>query len=242
MPEVPEHLRHKYHYKRNPYPTDMMLDGMDDRALLRHMGVPTKYWEDAIMQASQPMKPTVEDWIVQLPYIFRPQEEHQREKPGIFGMGLIFYGPSGTGKTTASVALLLRLIRMLIPNADPTGSSRWYGACMGAYVGWQDFSRIARENVGNESEEYEHLMTIMKPEGSVFERGDFLVVDDISRERVTDFNLGELTYLLRHRNEWGFPTILTTNTPPEDWKEKYGEVMGAFMHRSVLPVEFDGHH
>lgn len=239
MVEVPVELRSKYHHRRDPYQTDALIDSFDDDRLLQHMGVPAHYRDEALL--IQDWHPSIETWIEQLPYIYRPQPENRKQKPKINGFGLALYGPTGTGKTTTSAALLLRLVRMLIPNADPDCRSRWYGAAMGAFVSWQEFSRLAREKSGGDDEAYvlyEELYNRMMGVGPVETSGNWLVIDDISRERATEFNVSELTWILRHRYEHGFPTIITTNTHPDQWPLMYGEVMGNFMLRALLPVEF----
>lgn len=237
MVEVPENLRHRYHYKRRPHSTDALIDSLDDMALLRHMGVPRRYRELALLEQEQ--HPLIEDWISKWPYIYRPQPELNHEKPHLMGTGLALYGPSGAGKTTLSAALLLRLVRLLVPNADPDGHSRWYGACMGGFVSWQEFSRLAREKHGDDDAgaEYEQLTWRMTPTAGVDTRADWLVLDDLSRERATEYNISELTYFLRHRYENGYPTIITTNVGPDDWADQYGPVMGAFMARALIAVE-----
>lgn len=229
--------------KEGGYITDRLIKGMGDRELLMHMGVPPRLHPYAVRDVGRRMDERIEFWFEHLPYIFRPQQDKADEKPELLGKGLIFYGPSGKGKTVAAATVLLRVIRMGIENADPTGRNwSWFGWCMGAFEDWQDASDMMRrgssrseENPAQESEAMNQRMLAMGP---MENRGDFLVIDDISRERRTEFNSGELHRVLRHRENYGYPTILTTNHPPKDWTLVYDEALAGFLDRAFLPVEF----
>jgi DNA replication protein DnaC len=231
--------REKY-VKKNGYPTEHLIDRLSDAELLGHMGVPIKFVRHAIAMTDFP--PDVEMWLENLPYIFRPSLEKQEEKDGLCGTGLLFYGPPSTRKTTTAAAVLLQAIRKKIPNTDPTGFNvTWHGAAMGRFVDWQEASesfRNANRDDGEAAAFAEEVRRAMHPSGPMERRADFLVIDDISRERGTDYNTGELQRIVRRRGDNGYPTIVTTNHMPEDWPDYHGEVLTAFLNRAFLPVEF----
>lgn len=224
------------------YATDHLIDSLDDGGLLMHMGVPPRYIPIACKIHQEDLfPPEIQEWISWIPNIFRPSVAPGTSfDPELFGMGLVLYGPAGGGKTTMASALLLRLVRMKIENVDPTGRNfTWFGAAMGLFVDWQEASELFRQAVSSEEhkEEAEELRDLMRPDGPVTNRGDFLVLDDIGRERTTEFNLNELHRVLRIRYNDCFPTIITTNTPPKKWAEVYGPVLAPFLERSTARVE-----
>jgi DNA replication protein DnaC len=77
----------------------------------------------------------------------------------------------------------------------------------------------------------------MIPSGPTINRGDYLLLDDISRERVTEYNTGELQRIVRRRADNGYPTIVTTNHHPDDWEANHGEALADFFDRSFMHVE-----
>lgn len=50
-----------------------------------------------------------------------------------------------------------------------------------------------------------------------------LVLDDLGRENNTEHTQSSLLTILDRRLSSGFPTIITTNIPPDKWKERYTE-------------------
>lgn len=231
----------RYYKRRKGYETDHLIDGSTDHELLEHMGVPQRYIEDAVRLYDAGLPVEIEEWLDRMDYIFRPAKEKQAEEPRWAGVGLVFYGESGTRKTTTAAATLLKAIRRPIINSDPTGRNfTWHGYAMGRFVDWQEASELFRDAVDDEDadEDATSLRIAMRPTGPAVSRGDVLVLDDISRERRTEFNTGELQRVLRRRHDWCFPTILTTNHSPDEWTDVYGEVMASFLGRAFVPVEF----
>lgn len=227
------------------YSTDRLIDSLTDEQLLVHMGVPLRYaMVSAEVYRSGSFTTEMLRWAEDLPTIFRPSTvPGPGLDPSMFGVGLALHGPAGSGKTTLACAFLLKLARMKVENADPTSRNyTWFGAAMGLFVDWQSASELFRQAVSSEEkqEEAEELRARMRPDGPMQHRGDFLVLDDISRERTTEFNLNELHRVLRIRHNECFPTIITTNHPPSKWYEVYGPVLAGFLERSSIPVEVSG--
>lgn len=230
-------MAEKTYRKKNPYPTDALIDRLTDEQLLDHMGVPRRFHPFALRTGDWPVE--VQGWLDNLDRIYRPKDI---EDPNLAGMGLAFYGPPKTGKTSWSARLLLHLVKLRIENVDPTGRNwSWFGHCMGRFVDWQVASELFRDAIDDDGADIEatDLRLAMQPAGHALKRGDWLVIDDISRERATDWNAGELQRILRRRHNETFPTILTTNYPPTKWEEKYGEVLSSFLDRAFIPVPFD---
>lgn len=235
----PTHERVKgerYWYKPGGYETDHLIDDLSDAALLAHMGVPRTYIDHAVNWKAFP--DVVEAWLSNLPYIYRPSDENLKEN--MCGVGLILAGPGSTRKTTLAAAILLRVIRLKIPNTDPTKQNfTWHGALMGRFIDWQEVSDLFRSANSDEVDELlaKTLRTAMIPSGPVTHRADILVLDDISRERPTEYNAGELQRTLRRRSDNGYPTIITTNHPQDQWVANHGDVLAGFLRRSAIIVE-----
>lgn len=223
-------------YIRSHYPVDAVLD-LDDRDLMMHMGVPQEFCGPR--RHSMPLN--VRNWLRSIQYIQRPTFERQDEKPDLIGAGMVFHGPGRTGKTTQAARLLLELVRLDIRSTDPALLNRaWHARSMGMFVDWQDASAKFRWAAGGSDTEgvVEKMRSHMIGEGSPKKRADFLVLDDISRERATAFNSGELHRILRHRSSNGLATIVTTNHAPSEWESVYGDVLAAYLANKFIQVEF----
>ena len=230
----------KHYRKRNPYPTDLLIDGSTDSQLMDHMGVPPRVAGLALRKGIVYPGP-VQRWIDDANHTFRPLDYERDPVSGkLAGQGLILYGPPKIGKTTMAARLLLDLVRLQVENTDPTGKNwSWHGWAMGRFVDWQDASELFRRAVADPDADADALLLrlAMQPNGNALNRGDWLVIDDISRERNTEFNSGELHRILRRRYENMFPTVITTNLSPSKWEENYGEVLASFLGRAFIAVE-----
>jgi hypothetical protein len=238
--ERPRVKGERYWYKPGGYETDHLIHALDDRELLAHMGVPRRFISHAVAMLDSDIHPDIDKWLENLPYIFRPSNENLDKH--LCGTGLVFTGPGATRKTTTAAATLLRAIRQEIPNTDPTLRNwTWHGACMGRFVDWQEASELFRSaNSGDEEAEDQaaEVRAAMNHTGPPLTNGDILLIDDISRERTTEFNVGELHRIIRRRADEGWPTILTTNHAQNEWADVYGEVFAAYLARTNDVVEF----
>ena len=88
------------------------------------------------------------------------------------------------------------------------------------------------ESVGEETDESAQLKRVLRGGGFGMEKGNFLVLDDIGRDRATEFAISEFQRYLRYRHSHGWATILTVNHRPEEWEQIFGPVLAAFIERS----------
>ena len=156
------------------------------------------------------------------------------------GRGLLLYGPAGTYKTTTAAAILLHAVRRGLMNTDPTDRNiTWHGWAMGRFVDWQEVSELFRSANDDEADDFDatEIRKALIPTGPTLNRADYLVLDDISRERATEWNTSELQRIIRRRGDNGYPTIVTTNTTPKEWESIHGEPLTDFFDRSFVHVE-----
>lgn len=234
------------HRRRNGYPTNDFLAETDDIELLRHMGVPGQHIRYIVRTAREGTYPVqVKQWLTDLPRgIYRPDIRDESQNPDLYGKGLAFYGPPNSGKTVMAGAALLAAVRLGVENIDPTLRDLvWAGACMGLSVDWQWASNLFRRASGEDDvagEQAAGLRTMMAPSGDYLDRGDILLLDDIARGTSTPFSDDALHEILRKRMSRGFPTIVTTNYPPEQWPKVHDMVLSAYMERCFIPVRMGG--
>ena len=222
---------------KDTYEMDEFLAGVSDIDLMVHMGVP----EDMIGYEPRPLDPDIRGWLQNLRYCHRPTREDHLAQPNLYGSGLIFYGPSGTEKSVTAANLLLQLIRLNIRNTDPDLVSLMnHQMSMGAFLEWPQVLDLLRADATSDllDDETEHTKRLLYGGGTGLKRGNFLVLDDIGRDRATDFAVSEFQRYLRYRHSHGWATILTVNHPPRQWKSIFGPVLAAYLQRSYMPIEF----
>lgn len=166
---------------------------------------------------------------------------------GVNGVGLLFDGAPGLGKTTHSVICLTELIRQL--SDEPEVAKKIFG-----YTG-DDYGVAARPIYYMTVPDFIHrkkAMIDMEPESRremTLQMDGFhgrskldhlnvrvLVLDDLGKELNTDYNTAGFDELLRTRYDKGLPTIVTTNLAREAWGKKYGEAMGSFVYEAFKHV------
>ena len=222
-------------------------DDTGDYDLLVEAGVPKNLASRAAALDMKPLPQPARQWLDNLDYIHRPTMEQVREKPHLGGVGLVLYGDGGTGKTTMALQIMLEVIRSnRLHWIDDSKKSRILVSMLGTYVDWQDLSAMLRKEAGGEdSREWRLLEYLLEGEPYLGEHqrngpyrgGGVVLIDDISRERQTEFNQDRLHSILRKRNTEAFLTILTTNFSPDQWADVYGPVLGAYMKRAFVDAE-----
>ncbi|MDQ3943266.1 MAG: ATP-binding protein, partial [Actinomycetota bacterium] len=117
------------------------------------------------------------------------------------GRGLYFCGGVGTGKTHLAVAVMQEIIRRKkVPSLFVTVPELL------------DNLREAYNKPGRDLDEWMDAV----------QNADFLVLDDLGSERVTDWVRERIFVIVNHRYRETLPTVFTSNIGPKDLAEQLG--------------------
>jgi DNA replication protein DnaC len=135
------------------------------------------------------------------------------------GLGLLFTGARGVGKTMLATLVLKEFMR-----AGYSCFSATYSSAMEMYTaGWRD-----RDDKRRFDDRFLHTKV--------------LLLDDMGREAKSSNNMQETTFehIVRNRVQACRPTILTTNLNYGDLEESYGEAVMSLLTEQSMVVEMTG--
>jgi len=141
-------------------------------------------------------------------------------------VGIIFSGPAGSGKTHAAYAL----IKML---AEKNPESI---AFMASYS--QALATLKGEIPSGISEEMGSTWDRLNNESGMYD--GILFVDDISSQKLTDFEIDKLTMIVEKRVNFYLPFLFTTNVKTSDFKNVFGERLASRLFGYCEIIEFEG--
>jgi DNA replication protein DnaC len=168
---------------------------------------------------------------------------------GTTGVGLLFDGAPGLGKTTHAVVALMELVRrmpeedvakiMHIPSSlSPIEVRPIY------YMTFPEFLSRKKALIEADSESRPDLYREMEGfHGRAKEdwlNVRVLVLDDLGKEYGSKYDDTSFDEILRSRYDKGLPTIITTNVSREKWEGQYGAAMGSFAHEAFHRVAISG--
>lgn len=167
------------------------------------------------------------------------------------GVGLLFDGGPGLGKTTHAVTTLMEFIRRLPENeVDARDVLGMPGEVYGMnarpvyYLTFPEF--LSRKKAMFDADPETKRQMFMEMEGFHGRAEDdrlnarVLVLDDLGKEYGSSYDNTSFDEILRARYDKALPTIVTTNVPLENWGKKYGEAMGSFAHEAFRLVRIKG--
>jgi DNA replication protein DnaC len=171
---------------------------------------------------------------------------------GTTGVGLLFDGAPGLGKTTHAVVTAMEFLRRL---PDDTAAARDvlvlkesdYGMYSRPiyYMTYPEF--LARKKAMFDADSESKKEMFLQMEGFHGRAKDdymnvrVLVLDDLGKEyKGSGFNDASFDEILRSRYDRALPTIVTTNVLRKSWKEQYGQAMGSFAFEAFNQVEIIG--
>jgi DNA replication protein DnaC len=170
---------------------------------------------------------------------------------GTTGVGLLFDGEPGLGKTTHAVMAITEIIRRLPEDeAEVRRIFGYTGDNYGAqcrpiyYLTFPEFLSRKKALIDADPELKKDLYREMEGfHGRAKEdylNVRILVLDDLGKEYGTAYNDTSFDEILRSRYDKGLPTIITTNVSLDKWKTKYGAAMGSFAFEAFHRVELTG--
>lgn len=167
------------------------------------------------------------------------------------GVGLLFDGKPGLGKTTHAVVAAMEFIRRLPAETDKARmildvTAEAYSSNMRPvyYMTFPEFLSRKKSMFDADPETKSRMHEEM--EGFHGRSSDdslnvrLLILDDLGKEYGSDYNDSSFDEILRARYDKALPTIITTNVPLAKWAKQYSEAMGSFAHEAFLQIELDG--
>jgi DNA replication protein DnaC len=166
---------------------------------------------------------------------------------GSTGVGLLFDGGPGEGKTTHAVVAAMEFVHRLpddpikaskILHASPSDYGRQFRAVY--FLTFPEFLAIKKQSFDSDGEDKREINRVIEGfHGRAKEdwlNVRLLVVDDLGKENGSRYDDTAFDELLRARYDKGLPTIITTNVMREDWAVQYSEAMGSFAYEAFHRV------
>lgn len=170
---------------------------------------------------------------------------------GTTGVGLLFDGDPGLGKTTHAVVSLMELVRRLPDDEAQMRKILKYNGddfSMNSrpiyFMTFPEF--LTRKKALMDADPDTKKLLYQEMEGfhgrSMDDRLNVrvLVLDDLGKEYGTDYTNTSFDEVLRSRYDRGLPTIVTTNVEREKWKKDYGAAMASFAFEAFTRVRILG--
>lgn len=140
-------------------------------------------------------------------------------------VGIVFCGPAGSGKTHAAYAVI-RMLSEVNPEMV---------AFMTTYA--EAFSSLKSEFASGAYEEMGSTWDRLNNDSGMYD--GLLLLDDVSSQKLTDFEVDKLMMFLERRFNSYMPFILTTNVKQEDFKSVFGERIASRLFGYCRIIEFE---
>lgn len=170
---------------------------------------------------------------------------------GTTGVGLLFDGSPGLGKTTHAVTAAMEFIRRLPDDAEKARdilaiSPENYGMNSRPvyYMTYPEF--LSRKKAMFDADPETKKQMFLEMEGfhgrakEDFLNVRLLVLDDLGKEYGSKYDDTSFDEILRARYDKALPTIITTNVALENWGKQYSEAMGSFAFEAFERVRIIG--
>jgi len=192
-----------------------VVDGLwEKRQELVNSRIPERF-KDASMSDLGYLEKDVMDAIQE---IFEPPSENNK-------VGVIFCGPTGSGKTHAAYAVIHMLCEK---NPEII-------AFMTTYA--EAFSSLKNEFTHDSYDEFSSVWDKLNNNSGTYD--GLLFVDDVSSQKLTEFEVDKLLQFLEKRFNSYMPFLLTTNISPENFKMVFGERLASRLLGYCEVVEFN---
>lgn len=178
---------------------------------LRWANIGQDYWEQDFSTFKGPKGPK----DVSIKYLKNLEEMKDR------GVGILYVGPNGPGKTTLAMIVMKYLVR-----------ANWDVFCtsLGEVV-----ERIQKSWNATTDESHGEFLGYCR-------EANFLFIDDVGKEHrgASGFVQTVFDNLIRHRVQHRSPTFLTTNLTKSELEGTYGESVMSLLEGKLIPVTVDG--
>lgn len=219
--------------------------------IFRNANIPRRFMglEPAdIVKKTGKFTDVVEDW---LELVYEGKVIKNIGDLGSTGVGLLFDGAPGLGKTTHAVTTLMEFVRHL--PEDEKEAQKILGVAPDDYghsfrpiyyMTFPEFLSRKKAIIDADSDTRKNMQLEMEGfHGRAKEdwmNVRVLVLDDLGKEYGSAYNDTSFDEVLRARYDKALPTIITTNVNRENWAKQYGAAMGSFAHEAFHRVVIHG--
>jgi len=170
---------------------------------------------------------------------------------GETGVGLLFDGGPGLGKTTHAVVAAMEIIRRMpeddhsVANLFKLNASDISMAFRPVhYLTYPEFLSYKKSSFDSAKNENQSLKD--KLDG-LHGRSEYdwlnvrvLIIDDLGKEYGSKYDDASFDEILRIRYDRALPTIITTNVKLENWDTQYSDAMASFANEAFIRVPIIG--
>lgn len=220
--------------------------------LLRNSNIPRRFLgmePKDIADTVGSFPPKIDAWMEK---ILSGQNIKQLGGIGTTGVGLLFDGGPGLGKTTTAVTTAMEFVRNLPEDDDEARKilsvrPEDYGLQLRPiyFMTFPEF--LSRKKSMFDADNDTKREMFQEMEGFHGRAKDdhlnvrLLILDDLGKEyKGQGYNDASFDEILRSRYDKALPTIITTNVPREKWATQYGEAMGSFAYEAFTRIRIIG--
>ena len=225
------------------------LSSLKRHWLLRTSNIPKRFLGFEPSDIAKGFPVTIDAWVQK---VLDGKVIKQLGGIGTTGVGLLFDGAPGLGKTTHAVTTAMEIIRNLPEEVSDIAHifSVKVDDCGQSfrpiyYLTYPEFLSRKKAIIDADPETKRELYREMEGfHGRAKEdwlNVRILILDDLGKEyKGAGFNDASFDEILRSRYDKGLPTIITTNVSREKWAAQYGEAMGSFAYEAFKRVRIIG--
>ena len=192
-----------------------VVDGIwDKKRELVNSRIPERFSDASLSDLGYMTKP-IGDSIQE---VLDPPEKNDK-------VGVIFVGPAGSGKTHSAYAVMNMLKDK---NPEMIATMVTYGQLM---------SSLKSEFANNSYDEMGSMWDKVNNESGMYD--GLLMIDDLSSQKLTDFEIDKMMMILERRLNSYMPFLITTNVKQEDFKKVFGERLASRLFGYSNIVEFE---
>ena len=170
---------------------------------------------------------------------------------GVNGVGLLFDGGPGIGKTTHAVVAAMEFVRHLpdddLEAAKVLGMNHQDFGLKCRPIYYMTYPEFLSRKKSTFDADHDDKRNMVYELDGFHGRSKFdwlnvriLVIDDLGKEYGSKYDDSSFDEILRLRYDKALPTIVTTNVTLENWEAEYKEAMASFAHEAFVRVPIIG--